>query len=589
VAVRGANLVPFDSYESRVRDDDIDYMVHAARDAHFNMLRVWGGGIYQRDHFYERCDELGLLVWQEAMAACAMLPSDRRYLRSLRAEIEQQVRRLSSHASVALWSGNNENEVALGWFNVTRQYRETYLQMYTRVYYDTVLATITTIDPSRSVWPSSPSSGFAVADRSRRLFVGAWGNGDATTVGDVHYYNYTSDCEDWRYYPKTRFASEFGWQAFPAAAAWVTDAGATESDMKSAFTPFMMHRQHHVNGTRQQVIQISRHFSTATVNDTERRGAPLPLWSYLSQLQQARCVGTEAEQYRRLRLDSSVQCHGLLFWQLNDVWTAPTWSAIEYRGRFKALMYHAQQYFYSPLLVSARTEYVDNSATSRSAPNGVSVYIVNDYAPAAHSGGGGGGSRNGGGGGWWKIELVPYDARNSSHVLRSWSGVWSGAGGQVWHYPHVLRATDGFLRLSAGHSTTTTTTVTAAAVKEAAPFTSIAVNEYHAPGVFKQLAAAASGATTTKTTTTPCAHVNVTHVEQLSATSARVHLSTDRTALFVAIDSAVVAGHFSYNYATLYPGEQYVLTFTARRTFDALLELAPSLTAVSLCDTFGVV
>ena len=155
-----------------------------------NMVRVWGGGIYQQDAFYDICDELGLMVWEEFMFACAMYPVNSEFLENVRAETEHQVKRLMHHPCIVLWSGNNENEEALvtGWYAPTKKNPFLYAVDYHRLYHETIMSTVHALDKTRAFISSSPYNGVIAMDPFSERYVADNGNNDA--YGDVHYYNY---------------------------------------------------------------------------------------------------------------------------------------------------------------------------------------------------------------------------------------------------------------------------------------------------------------------------------------------------------------------------------------------------------------
>jgi beta-mannosidase len=207
VFAKGANWIPADSFPTRVTPGQYRHLLESARDAHFNMLRVWGGGIYEHDVFYDLCDELGLLVWQDFMFACALYPGDDRFVASVRAEAEHQVRRLRHRACLALWCGNNEME--WGWFswNWRNQYPPSVWADYQRLFDDLLPEICRRLDPTRLYWPSSPASETA-----------STGQPNDYGRGDVHYWEVWGDPKATPAYyegQRPRFASEFGFQSFP--------------------------------------------------------------------------------------------------------------------------------------------------------------------------------------------------------------------------------------------------------------------------------------------------------------------------------------------------------------------------------------
>jgi len=209
----GSNFIPIDSFQSRVTDADREYVMLAAADANMNMIRVWGGGLYQPDQFYALADRMGIMVWQEIMLACALYPRSADMLREISEEVTHQIKRLSSHPSIVIWGGNNENEVALGWFPESNTNRDLYVSDYSELYGNTVYRAVQNVDNDQRPWvDSSPSNGLISTEPYSKL----WGQASTAEAGDVHFYNYAMDCEDYTGYPQARFISEFGFQSQPS-------------------------------------------------------------------------------------------------------------------------------------------------------------------------------------------------------------------------------------------------------------------------------------------------------------------------------------------------------------------------------------
>lgn len=213
IFAKGANFIPIDVFESRVTDLDREYIIQTALQSNYNMIRVWGGGIYQPSHFYERCDEAGILVWQEFMFACSMYPRDTAYLKEVSLEVKQTALRLATHPSVVVFGGNNENEVAMDWFDESMVHRDIYVADYMKLYADTIFTSLQSvlgndfIEKHRHVWvDSSPSNGLLSVDP----YVKKWTRASTSEAGDMHFYDYFMDCENSDKYPTSRFVSEFG-------------------------------------------------------------------------------------------------------------------------------------------------------------------------------------------------------------------------------------------------------------------------------------------------------------------------------------------------------------------------------------------
>jgi beta-mannosidase len=328
VFMKGANVVPLDHFSPRVTEQDHRALFRDVVDANMNMLRVWGGGIYMEDLFYDLADEHGILVWQDFMFANGMYPGDSAFLANVRAEARDQVRRLRSHASLALWCGNNEMDE--GWHNWgwARQYSspedsaavwEAYEDLFHRVLPEEVAAG----DPGRPYWPSSPSLG--------------WGNPESLNRGDSHYWGVWHGQEPFQVYAEKlpRFSSEYGFQAFPAMR---TVEAFTEPGDRSLSDPVMLIHQKHPVGN--ELIRLYMEWDY-----------PVPSafadFVYVSQLLQARGMGTAFEAHRR----AMPRTMGSLYWQLNDTWPVVSWSSRDYFGHWKALHYTAKKAF-APLLVS---------------------------------------------------------------------------------------------------------------------------------------------------------------------------------------------------------------------------------------------
>uniref|UniRef100_A0A8D1TM09 Beta-mannosidase n=1 Tax=Sus scrofa TaxID=9823 RepID=A0A8D1TM09_PIG len=318
-------------------------LLRSVVDANMNTLRVWGGGIYEQDEFYELCDELGIMVWQDFMFACALYPTDGDFLNSVRAEVTYQIRRLKSHPSIITWSGNNENEAALmmNWYNVQPSDLPTYINDYVTLYVKNIRKIVLAEDPTRPFITSSPTNG-------AKSIAEGWvsENPYDTNFGDVHFYNYWNDCWNWKIFPKARFVSEYGYQSWPSFSTLEKVSSGEDWSYESKFS---LHRQHHENGNFEMLQQAARHFRLPQSAD------PLRTFKdtlYLTQVMQAQCVKTETEFYRRSRseiVDGKGQTMGALYWQLNDIWQAPSWSSLEYGGKWKMLHYFARNFF-APLL-----------------------------------------------------------------------------------------------------------------------------------------------------------------------------------------------------------------------------------------------
>ncbi|KAJ5078281.1 beta-mannosidase [Anaeramoeba ignava] len=354
IFAKGSNFIPLDSFEGVVTKEVYDNFFESAIAANWNMMRVWGGGVYETDYFYDKCDEKGIMIMQDFMFACSMYPRNAGFLTEISGEIEDQIYRLSHHASIIVWSGNNENEAALSWWDPIIENPRLYVVDYSKLYLDTMRPIVFKLDPNRTFLSSSPSNGVLSSDP----YVLRWGNPQNESYGDVHFYDYTMDCLDVSNYPSPRFASEFGFQSVDSIYSWQQCSVSEDWDI---YSPLFEHRQHHPLGTFEMLGQIEMHFPFSYSNASQFES-----FIYLSQVTQAICMQTETEHYRRLK-SSPHKTYGTLYWQASNDWVAPSWSSLEHFGRWKILHYFAAN-FYSSVIVSPY----------ESAPDELSVYVVSD-------------------------------------------------------------------------------------------------------------------------------------------------------------------------------------------------------------------
>jgi beta-galactosidase/beta-glucuronidase len=361
---RGANVVPLDLIPTKVTLPRIKHVVSSARDANMNFLRVWGGGRYFIDQFYQECDRKGILVWQEFMYACAMYPVTEFYLKEAREEARQQVLRLNSHPSVILWGGNNENEAAFSWFSETKQHPKRYRHAYEVLFVQLLRDVLLSLDPGAIYVDSSPSNGLvkdgngsSIKEESKKR----WGDVTDPTTGDVHFYDYSSNLLDSKTYPPAKFISEFGYMSLPSFDSFAKQSK-SEKEQDWAFSGKLMRsRMRHAGGFEEMEKQLQMHFRPSiktgdfsigvVTNDTilDRFQA----YIYLTQLQQALIYDTAATTWRLGKNDPVARTGGLLYWQLNDVWAGPSWSSMDYDGRWKVLHYVVRRFF-SPVGVFGR-------------------------------------------------------------------------------------------------------------------------------------------------------------------------------------------------------------------------------------------
>jgi beta-mannosidase len=324
IFAKGANWIPAHSFVAGLKRDDYRPNLESAVAAHMNMIRVWGGGIYEHDGFYDLCDELGLMVWQDFMFACAIYPADAKFLCSVRTEARQRVRRLRHHACLALWAGNNEIEQ----LNSELLKRPKLKRDYGKLFDELLPEVVAEIDGVTSYWPSSahrPDGDNSHAGGER--------------AGDTHFWDVWHAREPVKSYEKYRFrfVSEFGMQSYASPATNGTFCSSADGNLFGA-----AFRNHQKNAAGNQIIldYVSRLYRFPRSQDD---------LIYLSQLNQAHCMQTGVEHWRR----HMPHCMGALYWQLNDCWPAASWSSIEFTGRWRALHYAARRFF-SPALVCAR-------------------------------------------------------------------------------------------------------------------------------------------------------------------------------------------------------------------------------------------
>lgn len=363
IFLKGSNWIPADAFLERVTRDRVYNYLKSAADVHMNTMRVWGGGIYEFDMFYEIADELGIMLWHDFMFACAMYPTDDEFLASVSEEVRHQVRRMKHHPSIIVLSGNNENEKALrqDWYgtdiNFTR-YKNDYLKLYKDTIYNIVLEE----DTSRPFLASSPSNGIQ-SQQEGWVAKQPW----STLYGDIHSYNYLIPFFDPGQYRIPRMSSEYGLQSYPSFE--TLEPVYSEQDMDYWFD-LNDYRNHHPFGNVEMMAEAIQYLRLPNNPDRKQRFKDL---IYITQIDHAVGMKVETEHYRRWqnRLDDEGQGNtmGALYWMLADIWQAPTWASLEYGGKWKMLHYFAKKFF-APTLISP---YLDG--------NYVDVYIVLDELP----------------------------------------------------------------------------------------------------------------------------------------------------------------------------------------------------------------
>ncbi len=327
VFARGANWIPADALSGRITVQGVRGLLQSAVDAHMNMIRIWGGGRYEPDWFYDLCDEMGLMVWQDFMFACHLYPSTPDFLAEVDAEVRDVVSRISHHACIALWCGDNELIGALTWFPESRKDRDRYLVNYDRLN-RSVEAALHSVLPGANWWPSSPSPG-------PLAFGDAWHDDSS---GDMHFWSVWHEGRDFDHYRDVspRFCSEFGFQSYPSMS--TIKAFADPKDFNIA-APVMESHQKNAGGNARIAETMFRYF---------RFPVDFASFVYLSQVQQGLAIKTAVTHWRSLK----PHCQGTLYWQLNDTWPVCSWSGLDHGGNWK-LLHHMAARFYAPVTVMA--------------------------------------------------------------------------------------------------------------------------------------------------------------------------------------------------------------------------------------------
>jgi beta-mannosidase len=332
VFAKGADVIPFDSFPNRVTPEIHRNILQSARDVHMNMVREWGGGYYESDDFYNICDELGIMVWQEFMFGGDMVPGDVSFQGNVRQEAIDQIKRLRDHPSIVIWCGNNEIET--GWHHwgdrlefqeaISAESRDRVWQDYVILFADVLKSAVTQYADPVPYTPSSPSANFEEPP-------------DNQHNGDMHYWQVwhaQAPASDYtQQFP--RFMSEFGFQSFPEMRTIRTFAKPEDFNIRSTV---MQGHQKNKGGNERILTYMLRDY---------HEPKDFASFVYLSQVQQAEIIKIGAEHLRRQR----PRTMGSLYWQLNDCWPVASWASIDYYGRWKALHYYARR-FYDDVLIS---------------------------------------------------------------------------------------------------------------------------------------------------------------------------------------------------------------------------------------------
>ena len=321
IFAKGSNWIPCDTMASRMTEERYKSLLQSAVDANQNIIRVWGGGIYEKEIFYDTCDKLGIIIYHDMMFACSTYPSTKEFLDEVRKELDYQIPRLQSHACIGLYAGNNEDFGAINWYEESKNNRTVYIMDYDRLNNGVVGAKIKELDPSRLFWPSSPSSG-----------PDDYGdNWHSDNRGDMHYWSVWHEKMSFDAYLqiKPRFVSEFGYKSFPLIDTIKTFAEEKDYNFTSKL---MEYHQRSPIGNSIILENFSRYF---------RFPEGFRNMVYLSQVQQAIAIKTAVEWWRSLKPN----CLGSIYLQLNDIWPGPSWSSLEYSGKWKLLMYASKKFY----------------------------------------------------------------------------------------------------------------------------------------------------------------------------------------------------------------------------------------------------
>jgi len=335
----GADYIPEDNLLPRCNPERTEKLIKDCIAANFNSIRVWGGGIYPEDYFFDLCDKYGLVVWQDLMFACAVYRMTDEFTENIVREAEDNIRRIRHHACLGLWCGNNEMEV--GWvdwdfFPKTSKLRTDYIKQFEIVLPEVAKRE----DPNTFYWPASPSSG------------GGFEDPNSENIGDVHYWDVWHGLKPFTEYRKFffRFASEFGFQSFPSLK---TVEAFTLPEDRNIFS-YVMERHQKNKAANGKILYY--------LSETFKYPKDFDHLLYTSQVLQAEAIKYGVEHWRRHR----GRCMGAIYWQLNDCWPVASWASIDSFGRWKALHYYAKKFF-APILLSVCEE-----------GNTAELYVTND-------------------------------------------------------------------------------------------------------------------------------------------------------------------------------------------------------------------
>lgn len=347
VFMKGANYIPQDIFLNRVSDQDYENLIKSAVDANFNMLRVWGGGIYEKDIFYDLCDEYGILVWQDFMFACAMYPGNPEFLENVEKEAMQNLKRLRNHPSIAIWCGDNEILSAWnrwGWKenvleNQGQGIADTIWKAYDDIFHHILPDVVSQLDPQKLYWSSSPSAGFGELENGKS--------------GDNHYWGVWWAKEPLSKYKEVipRFMSEYGFQSFPEL---------------NSVKKYALPEDWDINSEVMKSHQRSS-IGNVTIEEYMKRDykdpVDFPMFLYVNHVLQAEGIKMAIEAHRR----NMPICMGSLYWQINDCWPVASWSGIDNFGNWKAMHYFVKKAF-NNTLVSPDVDTLNN----------LKVFVISD-------------------------------------------------------------------------------------------------------------------------------------------------------------------------------------------------------------------
>ena len=333
VFMKGANYIPNDVFPARVTDEMYQKVINTSKISNFNMLRIWGGGIYENDRLYDLCDQNGILVWQDFMFACAMFPGDDAFLENVKQEAADNIKRMRNHPSIAMWCGNNE--ILAAWFGwgwkqkeeaKSKENADKIWKSYTDIFHHILPDAVATYDPGRSYWDSSPCAGM--------------GNPSDLNNGDDHYWGVWWGKDPFKMYAThiARFMSEYGFQSFPEMK--TVKQYATPEDYDIFSEVMKSHQRSSIgNGTIEYYML-----------QDYKKPKNFESFLYVNHVLQAEGIKFALEGHRR----AAPFCMGSLVWQINDCWPVASWSSTDYYQRWKALQYFAKKGF-EPVLVSPYT------------------------------------------------------------------------------------------------------------------------------------------------------------------------------------------------------------------------------------------